>query len=437
MLNIPLLIILFVFFILIILSYSKSNLDFVAISLLCCFIAATITGLVTGIGFNQFIGFIEWEAIIIILSMSIITKIAQDSNILEFVAVKLFKLSRGNQRIFFWLLCIITTLLAAIISDVVVVLILAPIVVRLCHFLKIRAGTYLLGMTICINIGSIITPFSSGENIIISTAFALDTLYFIQFYWAVSFFLLFMTIFLIDKFVLSKEPKIEELQKRFIIDLIDTDVMVKNKRMFYFNGIAIIITIVLFGILPLLYLTAVISALILVLANRSYTKKPMSELLKDIEWEILFFFISLYVVVGCLIEAGFGELFELIPFEVLNPFVIALLILIIISFISGVVANTPTALIFIPIISLLIEPLPTGFGFSSVPLLFSLIIGINLGGNFIPSGAACDMMTLKIARDSGVENFNYKRLLKMGAIFASIHILIAVLYLLILVPFFG
>jgi Na+/H+ antiporter NhaD/arsenite permease-like protein len=437
--DLPLLIIIFVLFFLIIISYSKSNLDFVSISLLCCFIAATTTGLVKGIGFDSFIGFIEWEAIIIILSMSIITKIAQDSNILEFVAVKLFKLSKGDQRIFFWLLCIITTLLAAIISDVIVVLILAPIVIRLCHFLKIRAGTYLLGMTICINIGSILTPFSSGENIIISTAFTeLDTLYFIQFYWIISFILLFFTIFLLDRFVLSKEPKIEETQKKFVIDLIDTDIMVKNKKMFYFNAIAIIITIILFGILPLLYLTAIISALILVLVNRNFTNKPMSELLKDIEWEILFFFISLYVVIGCLTEAGFAEIFEIIPFEVLNPFILAFLMLLIISFVSGVVANTPTALIFIPIIGILIKPVTSGgFGFSAVPLLYSLIIGINLGGNFLPSGAACDMMTLKIARDSGVENFNYKRLLKMGAMFAFIHIGISILYILPLVLIFG
>ncbi|MFX0104686.1 MAG: SLC13 family permease [Candidatus Hodarchaeota archaeon] len=428
-----LLIIIFILFVLIILSYSKSSLDFVAISLICCFIAATITGLVKGIGIEIFIGFIEWEAIIIILSMSIITKIAQDSNILEFVAVKLFKLSRGEQRIFFWLLCIITTLLAAIISDVVVVLILAPIVIRLCHFLKIRAGTYLLGMTICINIGSIITPFSSGENIIISTAFNLDTLYFIQYYWIFSFFLLFATIFLLDRYILRKEPKIEALQKKFVIDLIDTDIMVKNKKMFYFNGIAIIITIILFAILPLLYLTAACSALILVLVNRSYTKKPMSELLKDIEWEIIFFFISLYIVIGCLLEAGFQDLFAAIPFQTFNPFLISFLILIIISFISGVVANTPTALIFIPIISTLIDT----FNFSPVPLLFAFIIGINLGGNFIPQGAACDMMTLKIARDSGVENMSYKRLLKMGGTFALIHLGISIIFLLIFVPIFG
>ncbi len=435
-----LLIIILIIFILIILSFSISKIDFVAVSLLGCFVAATITGLVKGIGIETFIGFIEWKAIIIILSMSIITKIAQDSNLLEFLAVKLFKLSKGNRRTFFWLLCIMTTFLAAVISDVVVVLILAPIVIRLCHFLKIRAGTYLLGMTICINIGSIITPFSSGENIIISTAFNLDTLYFIQYYWIFSFFLLFCTIYLLDRFILSKEPKIDEAQKKFVIDLIDTEIMIKNKKMFYFNGIAIIITIVLFGILPLLFLTAMIATLILVLVNRGYTGKSMSDLLKDVEWEILFFFISLYVIVGCLEEAGFGEIFQMIPFGTLNPFVLSFIILIIISALSGVVANTPTALIFIPIITTLIEPVSEfngGFGFASVPLFFSLIIGINLGGNFLPSGAACDMMTLKIAQDSGVENFNYKRLLKTGGSFALLHIGISILYLLILVPIFG
>ena len=432
-----LLIIIFIIFILIILSFSISKIDFVAVSLLGCFVAATITGLVKGYKIDTFIGFIEWRAIIIILSMSIITKIAQDSNLLEFLAVKLFKLSKGNRRTFFWLLCIMTTFLAAVISDVVVVLILAPIVVRLCHFLKIRAGTYLLGMTISINIGSIITPFSSGENIIISTEFNLDTLYFIKYYWVFSFILLFCTIYLLDRFILSKEPKIDEAQKKFVIDLIDTDIMIKNKKMFYFNGIAIIITIVLFGILPLLFLTAMIATLILVLINRGYTGKSMSDLLKDVEWEILFFFISLYVVVGCLMEAGFREIFENIAFEALNPFVLSLIMLIIISSLSGVVANTPTALIFLPIITTLIEPGPSGSGFASVPLYFSLIIGINLGGNFLPSGAACDMMTLKIAQDSGVVNFDYKRLLKTGGSFALLHIGISILYLMILVPIFG
>jgi Na+/H+ antiporter NhaD/arsenite permease-like protein len=431
--NVPLLVIIFIIFALIIVSYTLKDLDFVAISLLCCFLAATITGMTMNLSIDAFIATIEWEAIIIILSMSIITKIAQDSNILEFLAVKLFKLSKGNQRIFFLLLCTITTLLAAIISDVVVVLILAPVVIRLCHFLKIRSGTYLLGMTICINIGSIITPFSSGENIIISTAFNLDTAYFVVYFWVFSFFLLFFTIFLMDRFILQKEPKIEEQQKRFVMDLIDADVMIKNRFMFYFNAIAIIITIILFVILPWLYLTAAISALIMVLVNKRYTKTSMSVMLRDMEWEIIFFFISLYVVIGCLLQAGFQEIFEQIPFNVINPYILPILILIIVSLISGFVANTPTALVFIPIINTLVNT----WGFSSIPLLFAFIIGINLGGNLIPQGAACDIMTLKIAQDSGVENFNYKRLFKNGGAFALIHIAVSIVYLFILTFVFG
>ncbi len=432
--DIPLLILLFILFAFIIASYTIKDLDFVAISLLCMFFGALITGLKTGFEIGTFVGFIEWDAIIVILSMSIITKIAQDSNVLEYVAVKLFKLSKGNRSLFLYLLCVITTLLAAIITDVVVVLILAPVVVRLCHFLKIRAGTYLLGMTICINIGSIITPFSSGENIIISDAFKLNTIYFIENYWIFSFFLLFATIYIIERFILSKEPEIEEEQKRFVLDLVDADIMIKNKKMFYFNSVAIIITIALFAILPVLYLTAIFSALILVLVNKNYTKKSMRDLLKDIEWEIIFFFISLYVIVRSMGIAGFREIFTNIPFEIFNPIAVSFILLIFISVISGFVANTPTALIFIPIIDTLI----VDFGFPSLPLFFSFIIAINLGGNLIPQGAAADMMTLKVAQDSGVENLGYKRLLKTGALFAFIHIAFALFYLLIIInPLFS
>ncbi|TXT67184.1 MAG: Arsenical pump membrane protein [Promethearchaeota archaeon] len=424
-LNLPILIMSLCFFAFIILSYTIEKLDFVAISLISAFICALITGIMLQLGIETFIGHIEFEAILIILSMSIITKIAEDSNILEYLAVKLFKISGGNQYRFFYFVCIITTLLAAIITDVVVVLIIAPVVIRLCHFLKIRSGTYLMGMTICINIGSIITPFSSGENIIISTAFNLDTLYFIENFWIFSFALLFLTIYLLDRFYLRKEPKIEAQQKKLIIELIDTDTVVKNKKMFIINSIGIIITIVLFALLPLLYITAIVSAMILVLINRGFTKKSTTDLLKDVEWEVIFFFISLYIVVGCLLEAGFQQLFAIEAG--LHPILLGLIIVFIVSALSGAVANTPTALIFIPIVQSIINA-----GYIPAPILFAFIIGINLGGNFLPQGAACDLMTLKIARDSGVENLNYKRLLKNGSLFAFIHLGVSILYLIFL-----
>jgi len=413
-------------------SYSVERIDFLSISIVLSFLAATVTGIVLEKNILDFIDYISFEAILVILGISIITKIAQDSNILEYLAVKLFKTARGRRRTFFYLLCTLTTLLAAVITDVVVIIILAPVVIRLCRFLRIQAGTYLMGMSICVNIGSTMTPFSTGKNIIISTAFNLDTLYFIQYYWIFALLLLVVTVFLIDRIFLTKEPRIEQQHRTLYLELINEDVMVENKKMFIFNSIAILITIVLLIVLPLIYLTAIFSAFILVIVNKNYTKKKAAEFFKEIEWEIIFFFISLYLIIGCLLEAGFKELFELIPFQELNPLVIPLIALIFVSIISGFVANNPVAVILLPIVEVLSSSVT-----STIPLYFAFIFGLSLGGNLIPQASSVNLMVLKVAGDAKVDNLNYKRSLKIGAFFTLIHVVLALGYTVLLNLIFG
>ena len=432
MIHIPLLIFILVLFALVIVSYSVERIDFLSISIVLSFLAATVTGIVLEKNILDFIDYISFEAILVILGISIITKIAQDSNILEYLAVKLFKTARGRRRTFFYLLCTLTTLLAAVITDVVVIIILAPVVIRLCRFLRIQAGTYLMGMSICVNIGSTMTPFSTGKNIIISTAFNLDTLYFIQYYWIFALLLLVVTVFLIDRIFLTKEPRIEQQHRTLYLELINEDVMVENKKMFIFNSIAILITIVLLIVLPLIYLTAIFSAFILVIVNKNYTKKKAAEFFKEIEWEIIFFFISLYLIIGCLLEAGFKELFELIPFQELNPLVIPLIALIFVSIISGFVANNPVAVILLPIVEVLSSSVT-----STIPLYFAFIFGLSLGGNLIPQASSVNLMVLKVAGDAKVDNLNYKRSLKIGAFFTLIHVVLALGYTVLLNLIFG
>lgn len=432
MINIPLFIFVIIIFALVIASYTLEEGDFLSISIILSFFAATVTGIVLNLDLKDFIGHINFEAILIILGISVITKIAQDSNILEYISVKLFRLAGGKRRRFFVLLCTLTTLLAAVITDLVVVIILGPVVIRLCRFLRIQAGTYLMGMGICVNIGSTLTPFSTGKNIIISTAFNLDTLYFIQFYWIFALILLGVTIFLMDRMFLQQEPHIEKQTKKLYLDLINDDVVIKNKKMFYFNSVAIVITILLFVIIPELYLTAIFSAFILVIVNRRFTEKKAVQFFKEIEWEIIFFFISLYLIIGCALEAGFKELINLIPFNVIDPFLIPIIVLIFVSIISGFVANNPVAVILLPII----EVLSSTVG-GTVPLYFAFIFGLSLGGNLIPQASSVNVMTLSIAKEAGVDNLNYNRALKVGATYTFVHICLALIYTIILSLFFG
>jgi len=81
--------------------------------------------------------------------------------------------------------------------------------------------------------------------------------------------------------------------------------------------------------------------------------------------------------------------------------------------------------LFIPVIGVLISEA----GLAATPLLIAFILGINLGGNFLPQGAACDMMTLEFAKKNLITDLNYKRLLKVGGLFALLHVLLGIAYL--------
>lgn len=426
-------ILIFIIFIIILISYSKEKLDFVSISLLGMILCIVIVSLSTSVTFEEFMDYIEFKALIVILSMQIISQILQESNVLEYVAIRMFRLSRGNQRLFLYIICLTGAILAAVISDVVVALILVPIIIRICNFLKIKAGTYLLALTIVINIGSILTPFSSGENIIIAQHFQLDTIYFIMYYWPIALISLFLTILFIDILILRKEPKMEFEQSQLIMEILDPSMVITNKKLFTFNGIVFLLTIISFVIFPEIYVVALIAAMIMVLVNNKRGERPLKEILKEINWEIIFFLIALFVVIGCLQIVGIFDLFQLGALQNFNIYIVSLIILLSVSFLSGILANTPTMLVFLPIIDSLIGD----YNFSPVPLIFALLVAVNLGGNILPQGAMCDVFTLKMAQENKVENFTFKRLLKNGAIFAGIHILIASIYLIFLCLFYG
>jgi len=104
-------------------------------------------------------------------------------------------------------------------------------------------------------------------------------------------------------------------------------------------------------------------------------------------------------------------------------------ILVITSLLSGILDNAPVTIIFLPIIDILFK---TGL-FDFLPLFIAFVLGINLGGNFLPQGSAADMMTLELSEKYCVEDLTYKKLAKVGGLFALIHVILGIIYLAIIV----
>jgi Na+/H+ antiporter NhaD/arsenite permease-like protein len=281
----------------------------------------------------------------------------------------------------------------------------------------------MMGMTITINIGAILTPVSSLKNLIIGQEFGWGFGEYFANMGILFLITLISTIFLMDRFILKKEEKPTERNKKILLEILDPRIVIQNKKYFFMTVIIVLSTFVfmVLGFAPAL--VATISAAILLLIHSKETN--FSDLKNDISWRLIIVFAILFILSNSLSYFGFSELIStgLVNLVNNNIYLAVLMTLSISSLLSAFLAGTPVTIILLPIFSALI-----GEGFFPNPIIIAFISGVNMAGNFLPQGSACDLLTLSLAKKYRVANLDYKRLLKYGAIFATIHFLIILGY---------
>ncbi len=385
---------------------------------------------------------IEWEVIVFLIAMFIIVEVLKENKVFNEIARLIVVKYHNNLRKMFYILCVVSTLMATIIEDLSIAMIFAPIIIVASRKLNIKPAAYLLGMTICINIAATLTPFGSAQNILIANEFGLDILWFLINLGPYFILSLGLTLLFLDKLSLKKDLEYcssqvcsdEEIAEEVLLDQPNIE-----KKKFIINLVCLGILIILLIFIPELYLAGLISALIFVLANpvkneRGKSTVSLSKYLSNVDYKLIYFFICLFIFVGLLEINGtiafIEQIIENISAE--SEFILALIILITTSVLSGLIDNTPVTIMFIPIVRVLFN-LPE---FYLGPIVVAFILGINLGGNFLPQGTAADMMTLEISRANKVQDLSYKRLFRVGGLFALFHVLLGIGYLAVLVFLF-
>jgi len=157
-------------------------------------------------------------------------------------------------------------------------------------------------------------------------------------------------------------------------------------------------------------------------------KEPsLSTYLHRIDAKLIYFFIILFLIVYFMEVARLTIILENLIENLTqqNTFLLAVGILLITSLLSGLMDDAPITILFLPIIADIIATNQ----YISNPIFMAFTLGINLGGNFLPQGAACDMMTLELARKHKVKEFTYKNFVIVGGFFAMVHILLGIGYI--------
>ena len=413
-----------VLFISIMVIFTNERIDYISFTLLSAVIACVIAGTIFGVGFTEFLTFIEFEPLFFIICMQIIIVIMEEHKIFTWLVLKTIHWTKADHRKFFFLICIIASMTSTIISDITVGIIFVPLVIRACKILKINPAPYLFGLSFTINIGSIYSPFSSSENILIANAFSLNFIYFMTNFSLIVIPTLIYTLFLIAFTMLRKQEPPPDSYKKILLEIMDPNMIIVNKKKFIFNTIFFIGIIIGFIIVPEAYIVAVVGAVIMCLLNR----KNFTEILLKTDLKVITFFIGIFLLMGTMEINGtfiyIGDLIE--NFISDDTLIAAITVLLMISVLSGFLAQIPTALVFITLMQNI-------YGIGQVPnlIIIAIILGINIGSNFLPQGAACDLITLNLAEKNGVSDFNYKSLLKYGSMMTLIHIGVSIIYLIV------
>jgi Na+/H+ antiporter NhaD/arsenite permease-like protein len=421
--NAPAIIFILILFAILMAFFSQDRIDYFPIALIIGAVAVITMLGIFGLEEIKILGFINFNTLIFIFAMQIVIYYATSDRILEYIAIKMIHVTKGNNRLFFYMICIFTAILVAFIEDVTLSLILMPLIFRTCQILKIPAGTYMMGMTISINIGAILTPISSLKNLIIGQEFGWGFREYFANMGILFIIALILTVILLDRLILKKEETPTEENKKILLSFLDPGIVIENKKHFITTSIIILASFgfMIFGFTP--SLVAIISAALLLIIHKNLLN--FSDIKNDISLKIIVLFAILFILSNSLTEFGFSEFISTILQNLINNniFLAVFITLGISSLLSAFLAGTPVTIILLPIFSVIVSE-----SIFPNPIIIAFISGVNLAGNFLPQGSACDMLTLTLAKKYRVVNLNYKRLLKNGFLFASMHFLIVLGY---------
>lgn len=341
------------------------------------------------------------------------------------MALKTLHGTHGNLRTFYYVICLLSFFSASVLADINVAIIFVPIILRACKIFDVNPTPLLLGVAFSINVGSTFTPFSSSENVLIAHEYGLDFAWFMANVGPIPLPLVAFTIASVDVAILRKIGPLDEERKKLMLEIVAPDLVIVDRKKFLSNAVYFCAILAGFIAMPIegVPVFAFFVAALLCIVNRI----RYSEALKNVDLKIVFFFIALFVIVGCMNVAGFfefvgGQLQGILSNDLL---VTSIVVLLLVSVLSGVLAQVPTAIVFISLLRTIYG------GSQAVPpvIVLTFLLGINIGAGFLPQGVASSWFIFTTSREEEVEGFTYRKFLSSGIALMVARLGICALYL--------
>ena len=377
---------------------------------------------------------IDFNTIFLLIGMMVIVNVSKRSGMFQYVAIVSAQFVKGNPRLLLIALSIVTAFFSAILDNVTTVLLVVPVTLLLTEQLKIPAYPFLFAQIFASNIGGTATLIGDPPNIMIGSAVNLSFMDFVYNVGPPAAIIMVVMLVIFDliwgrKFNAAAEHRDVIMGYEPIEALEDKPLLFKA---------LFVLSLVLAGFIlghdhGLQPGTIALTGAALLLLLDIYKFKPeeqshrVHESFKLVEWETIFFFVGLFIIVYGVEKSGLLSLMgaELLKISNNEIYSAGMIILWSSAVFSAIIDNIPFVATMIP----LIESTSDAFGGEEnlMPLWWALSLGACLGGNGSIIGASANVMVASFAERAG-QRISFIKFMVLGFPLMLVTIAIAAVY---------
>ncbi len=335
---------------------------------------------------------IDFNTLGLLLGMMVLVALLEPTGFFQYLAVWAARLSRGQPVRLLILLGSVTTVLSMFLDNVTTVVLIAPVTILICEILGVSALPYLMAEALLSDTGGVATLVGDPPNVLISSVagftfndFLTHSLPMVLIAWLAALLLI--------RFLFRKELSIPPTNPD-AIQLLDLDQTLHDRtttrRVLIVLGAALL-ALFIHGWLQVspayIALTAAAAALI-------WLRPEPGSILQRVEWNVLVFFATLFIIVGGLEAAGAldGLVSLLGRAGSMSPILFGVILIWLVAGISAIVDNIPVTIALIPVIQ--------GLGASGMdinPLWWALVFGAGFGGNGTIIGSTANIVVTNLS----------------------------------------
>jgi Na+/H+ antiporter NhaD/arsenite permease-like protein len=369
-------------------------------------------------------GAIDFNVIFLLAGMMVLAGGLSKTGFFEFLAGYAIHLSRGQPFRLLITLSILTALLAAVLDNVTTVVLLTPVTLSIARTLKVSPIPYLISQIFASNIGGTSTLIGDPPNILICSAAGLDFGAFLVNLAPVV--VIIMVAFLGIMWLYFGRNMEDDADRLDILATVDPAAAITDRPLMIRALLVLGLTLVGFMAHSVLGLEAATIALLGATVLMFIGPLDPHEALRDIEWNTLFFFVGLFMLIEAVIHVGIvGGIADTLADAAGGDLTIATMGIMWFSAIaSAIVDNIPYTATAIPIVQQLADT-----GLEAEPMWWALALGACLGGNLTVVGASANIVVANLAaRDGHPITFMLFFRYGLGVVAASLAISTVYLY---------